>query len=276
MMKHTFLKLSILFFSIVLVTSCSVDKRIYRKGYHVVWNAKHSRDLHVVDHKSKVKPVVPSNQEEAFVSVSVNSEPEMMTLVKKPVLLLNKDTCGDVLLFKNGEKLLVKVLQIENNDISYKRCDNLSGPTFIVSKKYIAILEYVNGVKENLDVSEEVKPKQVENKPKQNKVNNGPGIASFILSVLGFIVGITLVFAIPLAILSKSQIKKEPDRYVETWLPTAALIISAIFSLILTLIFYIAYVVALTYGGVTAALLGFLVYFAILALASVVGLIVFN
>jgi hypothetical protein len=189
---------------------------------------------------------------------------------------MGKDTCGDMLLFKNGDKLLVKVTQIEGNDISYKRCDNLTGPTFIVSKKYIAILEYVNGVKENLDVLEAEKPKQLENKPKPKQENNGAGIASFILSVLGFIVGITLVFAIPLAILSKSQIKKEPDRYVETWLPTAALIISAIFALILTLIFYLAYVLALAYGGVTSALVGFLVYFAILALASVVGLTVFN
>jgi len=275
-MKQTLLKLSILFFSILLVQSCSVDKRIYRKGYHVVWNAKHGRDLNVVDHKSKVKSVIVPKHEEAFASVSANTESEMMTLVKKPVLLLNKDTCGDVLLFKNGDKLLVKVTQIEGNDISYKRCDNLSGPTFIVSKKYIAILEYVNGVKENVDVVEDAKPKQLENKPKPKQVNNGAGIASFILSVLGFIVGITLIFAIPLAIFSKSQIKKEPDRYVETWLPTAALIISTIFALILTLIFYLAYVLALAYGGVTAALLGFLVYFAIMALASVVGLIVFN
>ncbi|MFO0479152.1 MAG: hypothetical protein ACK50L_10325 [Bacteroidota bacterium] len=50
----------------------------------------------------------------------------------------------DVLYFSNGNKLTVKVTEINLNDIKYKELGNLEGPTYAVSKTEIVLIEYAN------------------------------------------------------------------------------------------------------------------------------------
>lgn len=54
----------------------------------------------------------------------------------------------DILLFKNGQELKVKVIELSNTEISYKRFDNLDGPTIVIPKSGVFMITYENGIRE--------------------------------------------------------------------------------------------------------------------------------
>ena len=75
--------------------------------------------------------------------------------MKQLVLLLGSlllAVCGlaqDRIYFKNGKITEAKILEINKNDISYKRADNPDGPTYRDLKEDIDKLVYSNGTVEN-------------------------------------------------------------------------------------------------------------------------------
>lgn len=54
----------------------------------------------------------------------------------------------DILTKKNGEDLKVKVIEINQTDIKYKKSDNPSGPTFVISKSDALMVRYEDGTKD--------------------------------------------------------------------------------------------------------------------------------
>ena len=140
----------ILTITVFITASCSVEKRVYRKGYHVVWNTKRSNEAK--KHES-IKSVIPSLTNETLneeLVVSATRESDIDVFSRRPVLILNKDTCGDVLLLQNADELKVKILEIDEKTIKYKRCDNIDGPTYSISKTRVALIKYANGIKETV------------------------------------------------------------------------------------------------------------------------------
>lgn len=54
----------------------------------------------------------------------------------------------DTLILKDGKEISSKILEVNVNDIKYKRSDNIDGPTYTVKKSEIFILKYANGTKD--------------------------------------------------------------------------------------------------------------------------------
>lgn len=54
----------------------------------------------------------------------------------------------DTLFKTNGEKIPCKVLEIGTNGVSYKKADNIDGPTFIDNKEDINFIRFRNGQKQ--------------------------------------------------------------------------------------------------------------------------------
>ena len=54
----------------------------------------------------------------------------------------------DILTKKNGEDIKVKVIEINQTDIKYKKSDNPSGPTFVISKSDAMMIRYEDGSKD--------------------------------------------------------------------------------------------------------------------------------
>jgi len=75
-----------------------------------------------------------------------NNEISFSVIAKK--IILSKDTCGDRLILKNGEELRVKITEITDFNIIFKRCDNINGPDYTLNKERVAIIYYANGIKE--------------------------------------------------------------------------------------------------------------------------------
>ncbi len=51
----------------------------------------------------------------------------------------------DFITKKNGEDVKARILEVNQNDVKYKRWDNLEGPTFTMSKSEILMVRYENG-----------------------------------------------------------------------------------------------------------------------------------
>ena len=157
-------RLSIFILVIVAISSCSVNngfiqKRKYQKGYHLSM-------------KKGIKPATKS--ETAFISFSnaveitkTKTKKGDLTLtasigdkieytnpltqgykVKKDILseIIVSTTC-DVIIFQNGDEVEAKVLEINEHEVKYRKCDNLDGPLLVVNKSKIFAIKYANGSK---------------------------------------------------------------------------------------------------------------------------------
>lgn len=63
----------------------------------------------------------------------------------------------DTIIKKSGEQLKVKVLEIGLDGVTYKRFDNQTGPSYVISKKEISVIRYENGIEDVFD-SDETQP----------------------------------------------------------------------------------------------------------------------
>jgi len=242
---------------ISMVASCKVEKRVYRKGYHVVWNHKHSNESKKQEKlNTEIQATIDEKlHEDEVVSTNTNRESELISIKRRPVLILNNDTCGDVLLLQSADELHVKILEIDEQTIKYKRCDNLNGPTFTISKNKVALIKYANGTKEV--IMQEPPAKTViqrnANEPEMPRKINLMGLASLLLYILGTILSssstvatlsgsmIILLFILAIAPLvmayiSLFQFKREPERYKGRWMPVTVVCMYLATLLILALI----------------------------------------
>lgn len=80
------------------------------------------------------------------------------------LLLLNQTNllAQDEITFRSGEILKAKILEIGSADITYKKAENLTGPSYSVSKDKVFMIKYENGTK---DVFEAEKPVNITDAP---------------------------------------------------------------------------------------------------------------
>ena len=63
----------------------------------------------------------------------------------------------DILQLKDGVKIEVKLIEVNESSIKYKRWDNLNGPTYTISITKVSSILYENGVFEEFDVDSTAK-----------------------------------------------------------------------------------------------------------------------
>jgi len=71
----------------------------------------------------------------------------------------------DTLVKRNGERVLVKVLEVNPSDIRYKRFNHLDGPLYIINKSEIAFIAYPDGLHETYEQAAPPPPTIVVNTP---------------------------------------------------------------------------------------------------------------
>ena len=166
-----------------------------------------------------------------------------------PLTLALLDTCGDKILFKSGDMILGKVLEITDDKIKYKRCDNIDGPLFVVSKGSVQSITYVNGVVDVI-VPPAYNPGNGNNN-EPGRSYNGPqiihpkaawGFGLLIAGLLTFIIGIGVI-GIVLALIFSTKAQKEiiadPKRYKGLTLAKVTRTISMV------LVFALAFIIIL-------------------------------
>lgn len=60
----------------------------------------------------------------------------------------------DLLIYKDGKEIEVKVIKIDKSEITYKKYDNIDGPEYVEEKSKIFIIKYENGTKDIFNIEE--------------------------------------------------------------------------------------------------------------------------
>lgn len=241
---------------VILLSSCSVKKRIYRDGYAVDW--AWSKKKAVKESGKAEASDAPFAKASKFNDLPLKSNLASTAKVKelsdadfdgKKGLILLQDTCGDQIFFKSGDIIVAKVLEITEDKIKYKRCDNLEGPQFVVLKSSVQVIKYSNGVTENIEPSVSNPNSEISQGPRPNvplKVHP-KAIGSIIACALGFVPFLFFIPFIISLVMSKNAIKEieaNPKIYKGTLLAEVAHGIS-LFMLILIGVVLAIFLIAL-------------------------------
>jgi hypothetical protein len=214
-----------LFLTIILFAfSCTVQKRVYRKGYFVQSSSQKSSvaetpaNYHLKTIRSKTpvssgetKNKRPSSPVTDDVLASVSNIPSTGRNY------LDAEPC-DSLFLKDGSVLEVVVKEINPKDIRYKLCDFQDGPDYLVEKFRIEAIHYKNGKIELFN--EPTPPPLPKNKPYEaSKPKGNEKSTNAALSLSFGILGIyPLIFlgsliGIVFGVLALNDFKKFPGRY---------------------------------------------------------------
>lgn len=212
-MKKINLLYSVLIIS--LLTSCSIQKRHYRKGYNVQWN-KNVNSINTAPPLVEDKMVVTASTNNQFIPLETKQKQILNSSAEPEVV---QDSC-DVLKLKNNKKLNVEIIEIGTSVISYKDCDNSDGKTKTIKKSKVAGITSKNGKEENLEVPAEVKTLEPKQQPTTND-NPRPKVlhsatSSLVFGHLAIIPVLGLIFSIMAMIYSLIawiKIEKNSTKY---------------------------------------------------------------
>ncbi len=118
--------------ALILISGCSLQKRTYRKGYYVHWNSSLNKKDKISNQKEK-KVEISGNETVVEEPLFASNDKTIILPVKKPIFDSIKDiACGDSLWSSSGTVALVKILEVRESIIKYKRCSNPDGPVVVV------------------------------------------------------------------------------------------------------------------------------------------------
>jgi hypothetical protein len=145
---------------ILLAASCSVEKRQYMGGYHISWNHKSQTQKKQINEQS-------DNYETSQVTASKETTIEDVRLERYTIFdsVPKKAECDSVFFRTGGDKVAAKIIEINTNEVKYRKCSNPDGPLFVVKKSDVVRIKYANGMEEILSAPVTVKePKPVKDK----------------------------------------------------------------------------------------------------------------
>lgn len=253
----SFKLLSFLTLSILLVlNSCSIEKRVHMPGYHIEWH--HSKG-NVSENKIKTEDRILSEEQQESAFQEDQKIEEQVVLSTKETEKFSSDVennsskttsvieeivsveCDNIIL-KNGEAINAKVIEITDTEIKYKKCSNLNGPTYSVYKSQVSVIKYINGTEETFPASDSTSGGSAP-KSKADLTVEGFAIAGFIPSIIGIVfAGLPLgILAIIFSLISFNRIKNNPDKYRGKGLAIAAFIIGALDVIFIMILLYLEF-----------------------------------
>jgi hypothetical protein len=227
-----------LVFSVLLITSCSLEKRRYNSGFHVEWLASmghqkqeksqsstYSNRLNQPKFDSRKKKLIISTPiDSSSVEISSNSTLDIFQPTNEVNEGTNEDSVKcDLMILRNGDELAVKVIEIGEELVKYKLCDNLEGPVFVKRASDIFMVKYPNGTKTVFETAVKEQPtRESTNSKDSNRNTHNAQKVTPIASIIGFISGITSLLVLPivfgliaiiLGAIGYSQNISQPDKY---------------------------------------------------------------
>jgi len=221
------MKKLLLFLPIVLIFSCSVQKRKYQSGYYVDWHSKKTKKEKPIGtdsktqlaHKKTVQPEVTITQPEQNKEVYASADTKLTSLeLKKPFKLSQppEDTC-DVLVFKDGSEIKGKVLEVGVNEVKYKRCDTPEGPTYISRKSELFMIKYAKGTREVIKSEEAPRQPQLQTpsrtnntqgykQQRYNRQNHPLAISSLVFGVASLVIAYIALEALAIGLITSGFI----------------------------------------------------------------------
>ena len=219
---------------ILLINSdCSYQKRLYRKGYYIDWlSQKHSPSQKKFSSAQEensftsientlpsfLSNLIPDHFQDKYSTVVASQQSTQHFIKNKSSLL--QDTCGDKLILKSGDEFVVKIIEISDKEIKYKRCDNYDGPLYTISKSKVYAIVYSNGVTEHI-IDDSITSKSNEEKAQSSTTDKRKTFPdsywwTWVLFIAGFFYSLgifTWPYALYYARQARREIRNNPNQY---------------------------------------------------------------
>lgn len=125
----------------------------------------------------------------------------------------------DILTKKNGEEIQVSIQEIGVSEVKYKKCDNLSGPTYTIAKNEVFSIKYKNGNKEVFTNTDSPNTsniltagdKKIEGYSLASLIIGGAGLFGWVFPIFGLAMAIA---GIILGVIGLKKVRKNPNSYV--------------------------------------------------------------
>lgn len=181
-----------------------IEKRHYTQGYHLDLFNKSSlnqdADLHSLINKvlsdpmsiAKIlNPLKGVANTSSQTSLDSNQVSPLSGVEVPKAAPTDSIECGDEIIFRTGDRVMARVLSVGIGDITYKRCDNLTGPTYTQKKSEVFMIEYNNGTKDVFETHVEDEYYVVggykESAPPTVVRTDSKSIASLVLGILSIV-----------------------------------------------------------------------------------------
>jgi hypothetical protein len=218
----------ILLLVFVSFNNCTFQKRLYRKGYYVDWLSK-KKEINKQNKESINDDEIPVKSIYSLSKVKFDENIIVENTGKKTIsnniVFSSKnlnDSC-DKLIMRNGDELLVKVIEIGDIEIKYKLCDFLNGPLHTINKNNVYSIKYANGFEEqifNPKFEEKIEKNNNEfnNNAHQNQSQEKTYPENYNSVVIFSLIGVFLFFPLVIIALYKARkikrlIRENPDKY---------------------------------------------------------------
>lgn len=238
MKRQFYILVAAISMAVILLPSCTLQKRQHASGYHIDWHNKKEAPLRYPRTHATIENFTLSDVEvpTAAIHLSVDEtttellagadvfrpvtksllSPLKFTkdMVSKPILA---DSCDNIIL-NSGTQIRGKVIEIGLEDLKYKRCDNLNGPIVVLPKYFVFMVQYANGQTENFKQSANSNTSKSEETPRKRL--DVLGLIGFILTVvsipfwwwISMLIGIIAgVIGIVFGSISMARILKRPE-----------------------------------------------------------------
>jgi hypothetical protein len=247
-MKKSFL---LFMLSAFLFQSCFVSNTTKLKGHKPLFgklkvdeneikNSGQVNQEQIVKNETKQETLSELSIENPEITDISSIENEIIDISKQKIHLL--DGGCDKITFLNGNEEEVKLIEIGDDFIKYKKCNNLDGPIYNTSREKLFMISYSNGTKELIQqkkvesstvTKETIIKTNEENETSSNQVIHPLAITSFILGVLGFIPAVGLI----LGGIASNQISDNPKKYKGEGFALAGMILSLVWVVVLIIVF---------------------------------------
>lgn len=210
-------------FIITLLSSCGVNnsriryKKVRTNNQQAKLDLKPSSDYSIDLSSEKINNDVNN--------ISASLEDEYIEITPSTIESMNDESC-DVIIKRNGDEVLAKIIEIGINEIKFKKCNNLDGPIYSVLKDDIFMIKYSNGEKDVFKLKEKETPKKEPQKaekaePIANPTAHAGGVTGLVFGIIALAVGSLLFWSvwllgIPafiLGIVAVSAKNRHPDKY---------------------------------------------------------------
>lgn len=245
--KRKSIKFSLYFLILLILASCSIQKRVYLKGYNITQTSRSHFFKKKEMNSEKVRFDSRNNDKVEYLTYQ-NSQlnaslNQGIVLDQNSFTFYSKydplDSCDIIILKKNAEEIKAKVIEITATSIKYKKCGDPNGKVFLLKKSDAFMVKYPNGQKEVIKDTKEEEKKHESTSTNENgnfieySNNDGRRGGSKIngLAVAGFIFclsGILSFLGLILCAVGLSQIKKYPEKYKGKGLAIAGIIVGII------------------------------------------------
>lgn len=222
-----------------ILSHCTVQKRKYREGFYVSLKKSPVEKVISKSAPGKNKPFLVSKRQALDVPVNgqkvmglkasvipVGEQPKHKPDIRP--LPSRQDSCGDRLIFNDGEELQVKVYEISSSQVKYKPCDHLDGPMHVCAKETLFMISYSSGVSEVIKSEAAGTSRSAASASNvQEKTINKNAKTGFLFALFSW----TIILAPVAFILGFSglvQIMNHPDEYSGLGFAIAAILIPVI------------------------------------------------